>query len=308
MTRTNFPNTHNNRFCEILKVQKPLLMAPMFLVSNKTMLQSAIDHGIVGAIPSLNFLEDEALKKTILELNEYKQGKSGSFGINLIIKGNPKYEKHLKIIAETQPPLVITSLGNPDEVIELVHAYGGVVLCDVTNLKHAEKASKADGFIGVGQGAGGHAGNISLQVLIPMLRTAFPDKIILGAGGVANHFAFDSIMALGADGVSAGTVFIASSESTVGQDYKQAIIKAKASDITMSPILSGTPSSIIKSDYLSELEQMLKDKKLSLARGVDLLRQSGVETDYKKLFVAGQAVEFVTEESSVAEIIAKIVS
>ncbi len=272
------------------------------------MLQSAIDHGIVGAIPSLNFLEDEALKKTILELNEYKQGKSGSFGINLIIKGNPKYEKHLKIIAETQPPLVITSLGNPDEVIELVHAYGGVVLCDVTNLKHAEKASKADGFIGVGQGAGGHAGNISLQVLIPMLRTAFPDKIILGAGGVANHFAFDSIMALGADGVSAGTVFIASSESTVGQDYKQAIIKAKASDITMSPILSGTPSSIIKSDYLSELEQMLKDKKLSLARGVDLLRQSGVETDYKKLFVAGQAVEFVTEESSVAEIIAKIVS
>jgi len=245
-------------------------MAPMFLVSNVDMLKAAIDNGIIGAIPSLNYLDSEQLAADIQTLHQYKIGKKGTFAVNIIIKGNPKYKEHLEIITKHKTPLVITSLGDPAEVIQNVHVYGGRVFCDVTTLQHAEKAKDADGFIAVGQGAGGHAGGISLQVLVPSLRKAFPDKIIIGAGGVANSNSFKSILALGADGVSAGTLFIASKESKASKEYKEAIINAKAKDITRTLILSGVPATVIKSDYLYEMEKELKLKRLNLNRGIEL--------------------------------------
>ena len=297
----------NTKLTNKLKIQYPLIMAPMFLVSNKEMLKAAIDSGIAGVIPSLNYLNTGKLASDIEELNIYRAEKNGSFGVNLIIKGNPKYKEHLKIITDTKVPLVITSLGDPTEVIEKVKAYGGTVFCDVTNLKFARKAKNADGFVAVGQGAGGHSGNISLQVLIPILRTEFPDKIIIGAGGVATKEGFSSVMSLGADGVSAGTIFIASKESKVSVEYKNAVINADAEDVVMSRILSGTPATIIKSDYLSELENELKEKKLELSRGIELLQKSGSNADYNKLFVAGQAVAFVKKEESIAKIIKNLV-
>ena len=290
----------------LLDIKHPLIMAPMFLVSNKEMLKAAIDSGIAGITPSLNYLDAEKLASDISFLNEYRKNKNGIFGINLIIKGNPKYKEHLKIIVDNKTPLVITSLGDPSEVIEQVHAYGGTVFCDVINVKHAQKADSADGFVAVGQGAGGHAGNIPLQILIPALRIAFPNKIIIGAGGVASSAAYKSIITLGADGVSAGTIFIASNESAANIEYKNAVIKAKAEDITMSKILSGVPASVIKSDYLYKMEQELKLKRLNLERGIELLQKAGVEADYNQIFVAGQAVEFIDEELSVAEIVKNI--
>ena len=289
-----------------LQIKHPLIMAPMFLVSNLDMLKAAIDNGIAGITPSLNYLKSENLAKDIQFLNTYRKDKKGNFGINLIIKGNPKYKEHLQVIAKNKAPLVITSLGDPTEVIEQVHAYGGTVFCDVINVKHAQKAKGADGFVAVGQGAGGHAGNIPLQILIPALRKEFPNKIIIGAGGVANAMTYQSIITLGADGVSAGTVFIASNESEASIEYKQAIIKAKAEDITMSKILSGVPASVIKSDYLYKMEQELKLKRLNLERGIELLQKAGVEADYNQIFVAGQAVEFIDKELSVAEIVKNI--
>jgi len=297
---------NSTRITQKLKVSYPLIMAPMFLVSNIDMVKSAIDNEIIGLIPSLNYLNSAELDSDIQYLNRYKQNKKGTFGINLIIKNNPKYEEHLEIIVKHKTPLVITSLGNPTEVIEKVHAYGGLVFCDVTNIKHAQKAQKADGFVAVGQGAGGHAGRISLQVLIPALRESFPDKIIIGAGGVANAKSFESIIALGADGASAGTVFISSKESKVSPQYKKAIFDANAENIVSTNILSGTPVTVIKTDYLDTIEKQLQSKQLDLNQGVKILRQAGIDADYRKIFVAGQAVQFIHKELKVSEIIKNI--
>ena len=126
----------------------------MFLVSNETMMQSALDYGIMGTFPSLNYREKGELKEVLRRLNNYKQeNKSkGSIGVNLIVQQtNPLYREHLDVCAEAQVPLFITSLGNPSEVITRAHSYGGKVFCDVTNLEHAEKCAQlgCDGFIAV---------------------------------------------------------------------------------------------------------------------------------------------------------------
>ncbi len=61
----------------------------MFLVSNIEMLKSAIDSGIAGVIPSLNYLDSDSLGKDINTLNKYREGKRGTFGINL--RGRRKF-------------------------------------------------------------------------------------------------------------------------------------------------------------------------------------------------------------------------
>ena len=124
----------------MLDIEFPMIMAPMFLVSNVAMIKAAMDQGIMGVFPSLNFREEGELEQVIDTLWEHrkKTGK-GSFGVNLIVqRSNPLYKKHLKICLEKEVPFYITSLGNPKEVIDGAHAYGGKVFCDVTNHKHAK--------------------------------------------------------------------------------------------------------------------------------------------------------------------------
>ena len=176
----------------------------------------------------------------------------GTFGINLITqKTNIHLESHLKVCVEERVPFVITSLGSPEVVIDRVHAYGGKVFCDVINLEHARKCAKlgCDGFIAVGQGAGGHAGPHPLTVLIPALRREFPEVPVVAAGGIADGGGLVSMLSMGACGISCGTLFIASEEAGVSRDYKNAIVDSGMGDIMMTERLSGTPCSVIQTPF-----------------------------------------------------------
>ena len=291
------------RLNKILPIEFPLLMAPMFLVSTPKMVKEAICNGIIGAFPSLNYREDDKLEQDLQILNDYQKDKKGTYAVNLIIKGNSKYKSHLDILVKNEVPLVITALGNPIEVIEKVHSYGGKVFCDVTHLYFAQKAEKADGFIAVGNKAGGHLGRLSLEELIPELRANFPEKVIVGAGGVATAQDFKAVIENGADGVSVGTAFISSTESEVSDSYKKAIIEASAKDIVTTNLLSGAAVSVIQTDYLQKLKDLLKDKDLSKISGIEMLKNAGIDADYKKVFIAGKSVENIHKIAPIKSII-----
>src|ERR1044072_1530232 len=234
----------------LLNTIHPIIQAPMFLVSNEAMVKAAMDSGIAGTFPSLNFRREGELKAVLERLNEHHSQLSnpGTYGVNLIVqKTNPLYIKHLQDCVQARVPFYITSLGNPKQVIEAAHSYGGKVLCDVTNLQHAEKAAKVgcDGFIAVCAGAGGHAGPYPMHVLVPALQNAFPDKYLVAAGGSASGRQMASALVLGAQAVSIGTRFIASVEASVSDAYKHAILEHGMEDIVLTERLSGTPCNII---------------------------------------------------------------
>jgi nitronate monooxygenase len=297
-----------------LEIDFPLIMAPMFLVSNEAMLKAGMRAGIMATFPSLNFRKDGELTALLAELNAYRnQFPHGSFGVNLITqKTNPYYQAHLKICAEQRVPFYITSLGNPQDVIQIAHAYGAKVFCDVTNIKHAQKCYElnCDGFIAVGQGAGGHAGPNPLQVLIPALKKSFPDKLIVAAGGIAGGEGLLSVKALGAHGASVGTRFIASKECMVNDSYKRAIVNAGMDDIVMTTKLSGSPCTIINTPEAAKMgysqnwfEKMLSNnantkkwfKMLVQFRGMKKLEESVLPNNYKRLWCAGKSVELISE-------------
>ena len=127
-----------NELMNLLNIRFPLIMAPMFLVSNEEMMVAGIQSGVMSVFPTLNCrlkgsLEDmiDSLHLALLK----QQGKPGSFGVNLIVqKTNIYYKEHLDICVDRKVPFYITSLGNPQETIERAHHYGAKVFCDVTNL------------------------------------------------------------------------------------------------------------------------------------------------------------------------------
>jgi nitronate monooxygenase len=315
-----------NKVTADLHIEFPVIMAPMFLVSNEAMMKAGMRSGVMAVFPTLNYRGEGELDKLLHSLNNYKVSEKvpGNFGVNLIVQqSNPLYKKHLKICVDNKVPFYITSLGNPGEVIEQAHAYGAKVYCDVTNLVHAEKCAslQCDGFIAVGQGAGGHAGPNPLHILIPALVEKFPHIPVIAAGGIASGIGMLSVLAAGSQGFSIGTKFIASKEATVSEAYKNAIVESGMDDIVMTTRLSGTPCSIINTPYAQKIgyqqnafERMLNENKtikkyfkmLTQIRGMKNLEDSVKPGNYKTLWCAGKSVEMIDSIESCEDIITSL--
>lgn len=312
-------------FTEQTGIAYPIIMAPMFLVSNEAMIQSAIQTGIMGVFPTLNYRKQDELDALIKRLHLFKSEKKGSFGVNLIVqKTNPLYSSHLQICVENKVPFYITSLGNPREVIDAARSYGAKVYCDVTNITHAKKCAQlgCDGFIAVGQGAGGHAGPYTQTVLIPALRKQFHTIPVIAAGGIATGDGIAAMMALGAAGVSIGTRYIVSYEAKVSDEYKNSVLNSGMDNIVMTERLSGTPCNIINTPYAKKigfkqnwLEKWLSNnsrtkkyfKMLVQYKGLQALEQAIKPGNYKTLWTAGQTVELVDDILSCDEITARLI-
>lgn len=313
----------NHPLKDLLQIRLPVIMAPMFLVSNASMIRAAISGGAMGVFPTLNYRRKGELEGLISSLHQYHEGfrGTGSFGVNLIVqKSNPLYQEHLEICVAGKVPFYITSLGNPREVIQKAHAYGAKVFCDVTNLEHAEKCHSegCDGFIAVGQGAGGHAGPNPLTILVPALLQQFPETPVVAAGGIASGAGIVSMLALGAAGVSIGTRFIASTEAGVSIEYKNAILNSGLGDIVMTERLSGTPCTIINTPYAKKIgyrqgwfERFLSNnattkkyfKMLVQIRGMKKLEAAVKPGNYNNLWCAGKSVALIHEIKSCHEIL-----
>lgn len=305
-----------------LGISFPLVMAPMFLVSKVPLLKAGMEAGIMATFPTLNYRKEEELQQVLVELNAIRQTTPlGNYGVNLIVqKSNPFYTIHLAVCVEQKVPFYITSLGNPKTVIDAAHSYGAIVYCDVTNLEHADKcaAQGCDGFIAVGQGAGGHAGPHPLQVLIPALKEKYPHIPVLAAGGITGGASLLSVMALGADGASIGTRFIVSKECDVKEDYKTSILGAGMDDIVLTTKISGTPCNVVNTEAAKKMgyEQNFFEKWMSnnprtkkwfkmlvQARGMKKFEESLLPNRYLQLWSAGKSSALIHQELSVAEIV-----
>ena len=318
-----------NELTRSLGIRHPLVMAPMFLISNEAMVKAAMSAGILGCFPSLNYREPEKLDALLHSLNDFRANlpaNHGAYGVNLIVqKTNIWLEKHLAICVERKVPVYITSLGNPKDVIAAAHSYGAKVLCDVTNLEHAKKCYElgCDGFIAVGQGAGGHAGPFPVSLLIRSLRKHFPDKPVMAAGGISDGHGILSALAAGASAAYCGTRFIASYESSVSDEYIKAIIESGMEDIVLTDRISGTPCTIINTPYAQKigihqnrLERYLsknpKTKKifkmLVQKRGWNWLEKALVPGSYQNLWCAGQSVELIENSKPIQDIVTEMIT
>lgn len=306
---------------EILPIQYPVIMAPMFLVSNTKMLIAAGNAGITGSIPALNFRTDEEFRQA---LKDIRLQTSGPIGVNIIVnKSNPKAAQHIQTCVDLKVDYIITSLGSPEEVIRKCKPLGIKVFCDVVDLAYAKKVESlgADALIAVNNRAGGHAGNLSPEELIPLLvkNCTIP---VISAGGVGNYEELQKMLLLGACGVSVGSPFIASEESDVSAEYKKACVDFGAKDIVMTTKISGTPCTVINTPYVQKIgtqqnwfERLLSKsrrlkkwvKMLTFVKGMKSLEKSAFSATYKTVWCAGPSIEYVHSVRPVSEIVDSLV-
>jgi nitronate monooxygenase len=137
-------------------------------------------------------------------------------------------------------PIIITSLGAREDINAAAHSYGGVVLHDIINNKHAHKAIEkgADGLIAVAAGAGGHAGVKSPFALVQEIRQWFDGPLAL-SGSIATGGAVLAAQACGADFAYIGSAFIATEEARAAEAYKQCIVASDSDDIVYSNLFTG---------------------------------------------------------------------
>ncbi len=306
----------------MLKIQYPIIMAPMFLVSSEEMIVAAGKAGITGCIPALNWRTVEDLT---LGLNRIRAGLGERpFGVNLIVnKSNPLYKKQLKACLDAGVDYFITSLGSPEEVIREAHANGAKVFCDVIDLEYGKKVEGqgADALIAVNSGAGGHLGNIPATILVPLLKEECRLPVI-SAGGVGEGRGMMAMLALGADALSIGSPFIATTEAKVGDGYKDACVQYGAKDIVVTTKLSGSRCTVINTPYVQRigteqnaLESFLNQnrqlkkyaKMMTFWKGMKLLEKAAFSASYKSVWCAGSSIEFTEGVTSVAEVTKRLV-
>ena len=202
----------------------------MFIVSNSRLVIASSRAGIVGSFPTANCRTLEALDESFSEITAaLGTGKAGlPWAVNIIVsKMYARSNDDIDLILKYKPPIVITSLGNPKEVVEKVHEYGGLVFSDVINLYHSKKAISVgvDGLILVCNGAGGHTGDLSPFAFVSEVREIF-DGIIIVGGSISSGDSILAIQALGADMAYMGTRFIATQESDATDEFKEMILNA----------------------------------------------------------------------------------
>ena len=244
------------------RLRIPVVAAPMFIISHPPLVLAQCKAGVVGSFPALNArpaeLLDEWLSEITGELERARKADPNAriapFAVNQIVhKSNSRLQHDLELCVKYKVPIVITSLGAVPEVNQAIHSYGGVVLHDIINNRHAHSAINkgADGLIAVAAGAGGHAGTLSPFALIQEIRAWFDGPLLL-SGAIANGGAILAAEAMGADLAYIGSPFIATEEARAVDGYKQMIVDSNAADIVYSNLFTGVHGNYLKGSIVAQ--------------------------------------------------------
>lgn len=307
----------NDRIPAVLQnLRLPVISAPMFTVSYPELVKAQCKAGIVGSFPALNArqpeLLDDWLQQMKEELADYQAAnphrRVGPIAVNQIAHdSNVRLEQDVATCVKHKVPIIISSLRAPvKEIVDEVHSYGGIILHDVINLRHAMKALEAgvDGLILVAAGAGGHAGTLSPFALVGEVRKHFQGPVAL-SGSIAQGRSVVAARAMGADFAYVGTRFIASKEANAVDDYKQCLVDSGASEIVYSNYFSGVHGNYLKESVrrsgLDPDQLPVADKSLmSFKDGRSKAKA------WKDIWGAGQGVAVINDLPPVGDIVERM--
>ena len=244
-----------NRITDLFNIKYPIVQGGMIWNSGWRLASAASNSGILGLIGAGSMYPD-VLREHI---QKCKQATDKPFGVNVPML-YPNIEEIMNIIVEEGVKIIFTSAGNPKTWTKWLQDKGITVVHVVSSVKFALKAQDAgvDAVVAEGFEAGGHNGRdeTTTLTLIPMVKEHL--KIpLLAAGGIATGKAMLACMVLGADGVQVGSRFVASTESSAHQAFKQVVVEAKEGD-TQLTLKELAPVRLIKNKFFNDVEALYK--------------------------------------------------
>ncbi|TAU46718.1 nitronate monooxygenase [Rhizobium ruizarguesonis] len=297
------------------RLRLPVIGSPLFIISHPALTLAQCKAGIVGAFPALNARPESQLDEWLAEITEelarhdaaHPDRPAAPFAVNQIVHmSNKRLEHDLSLCVKYKVPIVISSLGAVPEVNAAVHSYGGIVLHDIINNRHAHSAIRkgADGLIAVAAGAGGHAGTLSPFALVQEIREWFDGPLLL-AGAIATGGAILAAEAMGADMAYIGSPFIATEEARAADAYKQAIVAGAAGDIVYSNYFTGVHGNYLKPSIVAA---GMDPDNLPLAdvSKMDFEQAVGGAKAWKDIWGSGQGISAVKAVEPVANLVDRL--
>ncbi|MEP7237469.1 MAG: nitronate monooxygenase [Ferruginibacter sp.] len=244
-----------NRVTKLFNIDYPIVQAGMVWASGWRLASAVSNAGALGIIGS-GSMYPAVLREHI---QKYKAASDKPFAVNVPLL-YPDIDKHIQIIIEEKVPIVFTSAGNPKTWTSILKQQGITVVHVVSSSKFALKAQEAgcDAVVAEGFEAGGHNGReeTTTMVLIPAVCAAV-DIPVIAAGGIATGRQMLAAMVLGADGVQVGSRFVASSEASSHDNFKNLVITAAEGDTHLS-LKQLTPVRLIKNDFFAQVQDAEK--------------------------------------------------
>ena len=285
------------------RLRLPAICAPMFLVTGPDMVVSACKSGILGTFPATNARTAEQLVGWLDQISTSITKADATWALNMITHNSyGRFDVELDLVRQYQPELVITALGGPHRVIDVVHGYGGLVFADVNSPKFARKAIEkgADGLVLICAGAGGHTGEYAMIPFVEEVRTFFDGPIIVG-GGIGTGRGIKAVEALGVDFAYLGTRFLACQESLINDEYRQMVWDSQMEDLIASRAITGALGNWMRASV--EAAGLTEEAMKAVAK-IDFSQDMHAGTKaWKHVWSAGQGVGLVNTPESVADVV-----
>jgi enoyl-[acyl-carrier protein] reductase II len=220
------PGVLRTPLCGLLGIEAPIVCAPFGPWEQVDLAAEVCEAGGLGSVGT-------ALH-TVPELRAQWERLRGltdrPFAVNHTMR--PLNEEAFAATLAARPPAISFHLGVPTDLIDRAHEAGILWIQQVMDRASAEEAVAAGADVIIAQGgeAGGHSGAVATIVLVPQVVDIAGDTPVVAAGGIADGRGLAAALALGAQGVSMGTRFLASVELGIADRWKRRIVEADAID------------------------------------------------------------------------------
>ena len=296
----------NSVLCEMLDIRYPVFQGGMAWISDGRLAAAVSEGGGLGIIASGNAPADYVRE----QIRIAKSLTSRPFGVNVMLL-SPYADEVAEVIAQERVAVVTTGAGNPSKYMEMWKAAGSRVIPVVASVALAKLMQRigASAVIAEGGESGGHVGELTTMVLVPLVADAVSIPVI-AAGGIADGRGMAAAFMLGACGVQMGTRFLSAEECTIHPTYKEKILKATDLCTMVTGKRLGHPVRSLRTRFSqnyakAEYGGMPDDELEALATGA--LRLAVKEGDIEKgCFLAGQVAAMVKKEQPAAEIVKEV--
>ena len=244
-----------NRICQMLGIRYPIFLGGMAHVSRAPLVAAVSDGGGLGIIGS-GGMSPEVLGEQIALV---RAETDRPFGVNLMLM-DPNIDEQVAVVVRERVPVVTTGAGNPAKHLDRLKNAGIKVfpVVPATSLARRIERAGVDGIIAEGTESGGHVGEVTTMALIPQVVDAVSVPVV-AAGGIADGRGLAAALCLGAEGVQLGTVFLASAEAPVHDNYKRAVLNANDRATSVTGRAVGAPVRAIANRMTKEFARYEKE-------------------------------------------------
>ena len=288
---------------KLLGIKYPVFQGAMAQIARYQLASAVSNAGGLGIIAS-GGMSPEQLREEIVNCKKHTDK---PFAVNLMLMMH-NIDEIIDVVIEEGVGIVTTGAGTPRKYMPKLKEAGIKVIPVIPSVKAAKKMEElgCDAVVVEGREAGGPVGVSTSMALLPQVTSAVNIPVI-AAGGIADGRGVAAAYCLGASGVQMGTVFLATEECPVSENYKNAIIEAVDTSTTLTGTKFGAPVRGIKNELTKRYHE-LEEKSSTLMELEELtlgsLRKAAYEGDVENgSIMSGQIAGLVNEIRPVKDVI-----